>query len=141
MKRNESRVRRIAPPVIATANAINNHNGSVSMVRKESSFGSNDAQSEKNTVLPSHTTSSNPSPPSSPSTIMSSSTTSRRKCTQPKRAVDATLMLTPESEKLPNSDIVNHEEEPVIKRAKTEEENSNEDESINEEVDSGIKVH
>jgi hypothetical protein len=96
MKRNETRVRRIAPPVIATANSNNNHNGSISMVRKESSFGSNsatDGQSEK--VNSSHTNSSNPSPTSSPSPVISYS---RRKCTQPRRVPNATLMLTPESE-------------------------------------------
>lgn len=136
MKRNETRVRRIAPPVIATANAANNHNGSISMVRKETSFNSaNDTQSEKATVVSSHTNSTNPSPTSSPSPAI---TSSRRKCAQPRRAANATLLLTPETDKAPNV------EEPAKKRAKpSEDENESKDdeeEKVNDDTDPGIKV-
>ncbi|KAI6189814.1 HTH CENPB-type domain-containing protein [Aphelenchoides bicaudatus] len=141
MKRNESRVRRIAPPVIATANSANNHNGSVSMVRRtESSFGSStDVQSEKATIVSSHTNSSNPSPTSSPSPALLSNTTSRRKCAQPKRAANATLMLTPDSEKPPTDEEHKDEDEPAEKKARTEEEEENEEKPVNE-TDSSIKV-
>jgi hypothetical protein len=143
MKRNESRVRRIAPPVIATANSANNHNGSVSMVRKEPSFGNGsatDAHSEKTTIASSHTNSTNPSPTSSPSPAI---TNSRRKCAQPRRVENATLLLTPETEKPPS--IEKDNDEPAKKRAKSVDAEENESkeagEQLNEESDSSIKVY
>lgn len=112
MKRNESRVPRIAPPVIATANAANGHNGSVTMVRKASPFAaegtSQSAAKPQTSVLPSPSISTSPTPTSSTST-------SRRKCAQPKRAVDATLLLTPE--KSTDSETA----EPEAKRPKEDE--------------------
>ncbi|KAI6199892.1 HTH CENPB-type domain-containing protein [Aphelenchoides besseyi] len=122
MKRNEDRVRRIAPPVIATSNAMNNNSGSISMVCKSSSFA---APTEIQTPVLSSTNSSNPSPTSStsPSPVIVTTAVSRRKCTQPRRAVDPTLLLTPEKEKIktPIDDVNETSEEPIEKRARLSE--------------------
>ncbi|KAI6228901.1 HTH CENPB-type domain-containing protein [Aphelenchoides fujianensis] len=124
MKRNEHRIRRIAPPVIATAAAASNNgsaHASLSMVRKTSPFA---GLLEGQTAVQSSTNSSNPSPTSStsPSPVVVVSTGSRRKCAQPRRAADATLLLTPEKEKLPigekNGRPTPTDEEPADKKPK-----------------------
>ncbi|CAD5224937.1 unnamed protein product [Bursaphelenchus okinawaensis] len=122
MDRNKDKVPRIAPPVIATANASNGHNNSISMVRKPSPFTVETASHISNdkpatSSVPSGRTT--PSSSSSPSPALINSV-SRRKCAQPRRATDATLVLTPEKEK---------PEEPLAKRPK-QDENENQTDSI-----------
>uniref|UniRef100_A0A1I7RSH1 HTH CENPB-type domain-containing protein n=2 Tax=Bursaphelenchus xylophilus TaxID=6326 RepID=A0A1I7RSH1_BURXY len=118
MDRNKDRVPRIAPPVIATANAANGHNASISMVRKSSPFtveGSSQPEKPVSSSAPSGQTS--PASSSSPSPALTNPT-SRRKCAQPRRATDATLVLTPEKEKA-------GPEEPLAKRPKKDENEHN----------------
>uniref|UniRef100_A0A914DYV4 HTH CENPB-type domain-containing protein n=1 Tax=Acrobeloides nanus TaxID=290746 RepID=A0A914DYV4_9BILA len=94
MSRNDMKIPKIAPPIIATANSINGHNGSITMVRKESPLDL------AISTLPSTSSLWHPpllsnghSPPCSSSPSPTLSASSRRKCAVPKRAVDATLVI------------------------------------------------
>lgn len=76
MRRNEGAVPKLAPPVIATASAMNGHNGSITMVKKE--------------ILTPVTNTKQKS--------------SRRKCLQPiRRMTDATLFTTSLPHQQPSS--------------------------------------
>lgn len=140
MERNKERVPKIAPPVIATANALNNNNGShvhqsssVSMVRRQSTIGierkspliiaspstsslsttinNNCAPAAKKLKILPRKLSTNNSTLNHPSilsltsslhnnnivTQKSPSASSRRKCQQPRRDANATVIITPTS--------------------------------------------
>lgn len=90
MRRNEGAVPKIAPPVIATANAMNGHNGSITMVKKEKNNFSKIITTEPKNYIKNELTKQGSS--------------SRRKCLQPvRRMTDATLLTT----SLPQSSSLN----------------------------------
>lgn len=99
MRRNEARIPKISPPVIATATAVSGLNGSVTMVRKEPTFAGHltaaGGKQKPSAAKPPATAVNGQSTPSTlPSVSTTAASSSRRKCLQPKRAVDATLLLT-----------------------------------------------
>lgn len=119
MKRNEEQTPKIAPPVIATANAASGHNGSVTMVRKESTFpgqanGGGGKQKASSAKAPTAAVNGHAVAPAATTSAVPPATTSRRKCLQPKRAVDATLLLTSKgSNSIPTSQEATADKNPT----------------------------